>query len=180
MDLHVAQQTPLIEESLAALRTSVRPLLSMDALVRGEGRLVGEALSAVACVNSLFLVSLEVSVEVADTAEAQVTAGAFVGTPQPLCILAVSLQVSNQGRLPGKGPAALRTQVLSVLHVGALVLPLSHQGLEELPADQALVLAAGFVRLPVPLKRLLEGEPPPALRTQEGLFARVDALVRFE
>lgn len=61
----------------------------------------------------------------------------------------------------------------------AFVLPLSHQGLEELPADKALVLAPGLVRLLVPLQRLFEGEPPSALRTQEGLLACVDALVGF-
>lgn len=63
--------------------------------------------------------------------------------------------------------------------MGASVLPLSHQGLEELPADQTLVLAPRLVRLLVPLQRLLEGEPPSALRAQEGLLTRVDALVGF-
>lgn len=124
----------------------------MDALVRCESCSVGEALPAVAGVHSLFLMSLEVPVEVADTAEAQVTARAFVRTLHLVGIFAMGLQVPHQCRLPGKRPATLRTQVLAILHVGALMLPLSHQGLEELPADQALVLASGLVRLLVPLQ----------------------------
>lgn len=152
MDLHVAQQSPLVEESFPALRTNVRPFLLMDALMGGESCPVGEALSTVAGVHSLFLVSLEVPVEVAGTAEAQVTARAFERTLHLVRILTVGLQVSHQCRLPGKRLAALRTQILPVLHVGALVLPLSHHGLEELPADQALILAARLVRLLVPLQ----------------------------
>ena len=152
VDLHVAQQTALVEESLPALRADVRPLLLMDALVCGESCPVGEALSAVAGVHPFFLVSLQVPVEVADTGEAQVTVRAFVRTLHLVGVLAVGLQVSHQRRPPGKRPAALRTQVLSVLHVGAPVLPLSHQGLEELPADQTLVLAPRLVRLLVPLQ----------------------------
>lgn len=107
VDLHVAQQPPLVEESLAALCTCVRPLLLMDSLMCSEGCPVGEALSAVAGVHSFLLVSLEVPVEVAGAAEAQVTAGAFVGALHLVGILAVGLQVSHQCRLPGKRPAAL-------------------------------------------------------------------------
>lgn len=180
VDLHVAQQTPLVEESFSTLRTNVWPLLLMDALMRRESGPVGEVLPAVAGVHSFFSVSLEVFVEVTGTAEAQVTARAFVRAIRLVSILAVCLQVSYQCRLPGKCPATLPTQVLAILHVGALVLLLSHQGLEELTTDQTLVLAPGFVRLLVPLQRLFEGEPPSALRTQEGLLARVDALVSFE
>lgn len=58
----------------------------------------------------------------------------------------------HQCRLPGECPPTLRTQILAVLHVGALVLPLSHQGLEELPADEAFVLTSRLVRLLVPLQ----------------------------
>lgn len=96
MCLHVAQQTPLIEESLPALRANVRPLLLMDALMCGEGRPVGEALATVAGVHSFFLVSLEVSVEVTGTAEAQITARTFVRTLHLVSVLAVGLQVSHQ------------------------------------------------------------------------------------
>lgn len=180
MDLHVAQQPPLVEESFPTLRTNVWPLLLMDALMCGESCPVGEALSAVAGVHSFFSVSLEVFVEVAGTTEAQVTARAFVRVLCLVSILAVGLKVSHQRRLPGKRPATLRTQVLAVLHVGVLVLPLSHQGLEELSADQALVLAPGLVRQLVPLQRLFEGEPPSALRTQEWLLPCVDTLVSFK
>lgn len=180
VDLHVAQQTPLVEKSFSALRTNVWPLLLMDALMRGESGLVGEALPTVAGVHSFFSVSLEVFVEVAGTAEAQVTARAFVRAIRLISILAVGLQVSYQRRLPGKCPATLPTQVLAILHVGALVLLLSHKRLEELSTDQTLVLAPGFVRVLVPLQRLFEGEPPSALRTHEGLLASVDALVSFE
>lgn len=73
----------------------------------GKGCPVGEAFSAVAGVHSFFLVSLEVPVEVAGTAEAQVTVRAFVRTLYLISILTVSLQVSHQCRLPGKRPAAL-------------------------------------------------------------------------
>lgn len=107
VDLHVAQQTPLVEESLAALCAYVRPLLLMDALMCSESCPVGEALSTVAGVHSFFLVSLEVPVEVAGTAEAQVTARAFVRTLHLVSILTVGLQVSHQRRLPGKRPATL-------------------------------------------------------------------------
>lgn len=87
----MAQQTALVEESLAALRTSVWPLFLVDALVCCESCPVGEALPAVANVHSLFLMSLKVPVEVADTAEAQVTARAFVRTLHFVGILAVGL-----------------------------------------------------------------------------------------
>lgn len=70
MDLHVTQQTTLVEESLAALCAYVWPFFLMDALVCCESRLVGKALSTVTGVHSFFLVSLEVPVEVAGTAEA--------------------------------------------------------------------------------------------------------------
>ncbi len=105
MDLHVAQQTPFVEESLAALRACVWPLLLMDALMCSESCPVGEALSAVAGVYSFLLVSLEVPAEVAGTAEAQLTVRAFVRTLHLVSILAVGLQVSHQCRLPGKRPA---------------------------------------------------------------------------
>lgn len=96
MDLHVAQQTTLVEESLAALCARVWPLLLMDALVCSESRSVGKALSTVAGVHSFFLVSLEVSVEVADAAEAQVTVRTFVRTLHLVSFLAVGLQVPHQ------------------------------------------------------------------------------------
>lgn len=107
VDLHVAQQTPLVEESLAALCACVRPLLLMDALMRGESCPVGEALPAVAGVHSFFLVSLEVPVEEAGTAEAQVTARALVRMLHLVSILAVGLHVSHQCGLPGERPATL-------------------------------------------------------------------------
>lgn len=96
MDLHVAQQTTLVEESLPALCACVRPLFLMDALVCRESRSVGEALSAVAGVYSFFLVSLEVPVEVAGTAETQVTARTFVRTLHLIGVLTVGLQVPHQ------------------------------------------------------------------------------------
>lgn len=95
VDLHVAQQTPLVEESLPTLRTDVRPLLLMDALVRGESCPVGEALSTVAGVHPFFLVSLKVPIEVADAGEAQVTVRAFVRTFHLVGVLAVGLQVPH-------------------------------------------------------------------------------------
>lgn len=180
VDLHVAHQPPLIQKPFAALRTNMRPLLLMDALMCSESGPVGKALPAVAGVHPLFSVSLEVPVEVAGTAEAQVAVATSVRVLSLVTVFVVRLQVSHQSRLPGKHAAALRTQVLAVLHVGVLVLPLSHQGLEELSADQALVLAPRLVRLLVPLQRLFKGEPLSTLRAQEGLLACVDALVSFE
>lgn len=88
--------------------------------------------------------------------------------------------MSHQRGLPRKRPAAFRARVLAVLHVGPAVLFQSHGGLEELAADQAVVAAARLVRQLVPLQRLFEGEPAAALRTGEGLLARVDALVCSE
>lgn len=107
VDLHVAQQSPLVEEALPALRANVWPLLLMDALMCSESCPVGEALSAVAGVHSFFSVSLKVLVEVAGTAESQVTARAFIRVLCLAGILTVGLQVSHQRRLPGKCPATL-------------------------------------------------------------------------
>lgn len=107
VDLHMAHQTTLVEESLAALRACVRTLFLMDSLVCCESCPVGEALPAVAGVHSLFLMSLQVSVEVADTAEAQLTVRAFVRTLHLFGVHAMSLQVPHKCRLPGERPAAL-------------------------------------------------------------------------
>lgn len=60
VDLHVAQQTTLVEESLTTLCARVWPVFLMDALVCCECRSVGEALSTVAGVYFFFLVSLQV------------------------------------------------------------------------------------------------------------------------
>lgn len=180
MDFHVAQQTPLVEESLATLHASVWSLFLMDALVCCERCPVGEALSTVAGVHSLFFMSLEVPVEVTGAAEALVTARTFERTLHLVSIPAVGLQVPYQCRLPTERTTTLSTHVLSVLHVAVLVLPLSYKGLEELSADQALVLASGLVCLLVPLQGLFEGETSSALRTEEGLLACVDALVGFQ
>ena len=133
VDLHVVPETPLVEEPLSALCACVRPLPLMDALVGAQSGSVGKALPAVALVHLFFLVGLDVPGEVAGTAEAQVTLRAFVRTLQLVSVFTVSLHVPHQCRLPGKRPATLGAQVCPVLHVGALVLPLSHQGLEELP-----------------------------------------------
>lgn len=179
VDLHVAQQTALVEEALPALCACVRPFFLMDALVRCEGRSVCEALATVAGVYFFLLVSLQVPVEVAGTAEPQVTARAFVRRLVLLGVLSVGLQMPHQCRLPGKSSSTLRTQVLAVFHVGALVLSLGRQGLEELPTDQAFIHPTRLVCLLVPLQRLFERETPPTLRTQEGLLTRVDPLVGF-
>lgn len=129
--------------------------------------------------RSLF-VGQEVLVEVAGRAENLLATRAFVGTLRRLDVLAVCLYVSHQRRLPRKRPAAFRAQVLAVVHVGAAVLLQGQEGLEEPSADEAIVAAAGRVRQLVPLQRLFEGEPAAALRTEEGLLPRVDALVGFE
>lgn len=179
VDLHVARQAALVEEAFPALRTNVRPLFLMRALMRRERRAVGKAFPAAAGVHSLF-VGQEVLVEVAGRAEKLLAMRAFIGTRRHIGGLAVSLYVSHQRRLPGKRPAAFRAQVLAVLHVGAAVLFQSREGLEEPSTDQTIVVAARRVRQLVPLQRLFEGEPAAALRTEEGLLARVDALVCFE
>lgn len=129
--------------------------------------------------RSLF-VGQEVLVEVAGRAENLLATRAFVGTLRHIDVLAVCLDVSHQRRLPRERPAAFRAQVLAVVHVGAAVLLQSQEGLEEPSADEAIVAAAGRVRQLVPLQRLFEGEPAAALRTEEGLLPRVDALVGFE
>lgn len=179
VDLHVAQQATLVEEAFPALGADVRPVFLMRALVRRERRAVGETLPAAAGVRSLF-VGQEVLVEVAGRAENLLAMRAFIGTLRHIDVLAVRLYVSHQRRLPCKRPAAFRAQVLAVLHVGAAVLFQSQEGLEEPSTDQAVVVAAGRVRQLVPLQRLFEGEPAATLRTEEGLLARVDALVCLE
>ncbi|TNN54172.1 hypothetical protein EYF80_035600 [Liparis tanakae] len=187
--LHVAQQAAPVQEALAALSAGVRPLLAVDALVRGERRAAREALAAVAGVRPLLRVRAQVALQVGGAAEAQGAAGAAVGARRRrllvLALLSVLaalalLAVSHQRRLPGEGAAAAGAQVLSVLHVGAAVLPLSRRRLEELSADRALVAAPPAVRVPVPLQRLLEGEAAAALGAQEGLLARVDAAVSVQ
>lgn len=64
--------------------------------------------------------------------------------------------------------------------MGATVLLQSRERLEELAADGAVVAAARVVRQLVSLQRLFEGELAAALRTEEGLLARVGAPVRLE
>lgn len=179
VDLHVAQQAALVQKAFPALRANVRPVFLMRALVRRERRAVGKALPAAAGVRSLF-VGQEVLVEVAGRAENLLAMGTFVGTLRHIDVLAVCLYVSHQRGLPCERPAAFRAQVLAVLHVGAAVLFQSQEGLEEPSTDETIVAAARRVRQLVPLQRLFEGEPAAALRTEEGLLARVDALVRFE
>lgn len=179
VDLHVAQQAALVEKALPALRANVRPVFLMRALMRRERRAVGKAFPAAAGVRSLF-VGQEVLVEVASRAKNLFAMRTFIGTLRHIDVLAVCLYVSHQCGLPCKRSAAFRAQVLAVLHVGAAVLFQSQEGLEEPSADQTVVVAARRVRQLVPLQRLFEGEPAAALRTEEGLIARVDALVCFE
>lgn len=179
VDLHVAQQAALVEKAFPALRADVRPVFLMRALMRRERRAEGKAFPAAAGVRSLF-VGQEVLVEVAGGAENLLAMRAFIGALGRVDVLAVCLNVSHQRGLPRKRPAAFRAQVLAVLHVGAAVLFQSQEGLEEPSTDQAVVVAARRVRQLVPLQRLFEGEPAAALRTEEGLLARVDALVSFE
>lgn len=179
VDLHVAQQAAFVEEAFPALRANVRPVFLVRALMRRERRAVGKAFPAAAGVRSLF-VAQEVLVEVAGRAKNLLTMRAFIGSVRRVDVLAVCLYVSHQRGLPCKRPAAFRAQVLAVLHVGAAVLFQSQEGLEEASADQTVVVAARRVRQLVPFQRLFEGEPPAALRTEEGLLARVDALVCCE
>lgn len=183
VDLHVAQQASLVEEPFPALRARVRPVFLVDALVCGEGRPVGEALAAVAGVLLFLLVGAEVPAEVAGAAEAQVAVRAFIRTRRlvvVVVVLAVGLQMPDQCRLPGEGPSALGAQILAVLHVAALMIPLSRRGFEVLPADHAFVFTSRPVRLLVPLQRLLGGEAPPTLRTQKGLLPAVEEPVGFQ
>lgn len=125
MDLHVALQAPLIQETLATLLALVRTFLLVDALVSFECGLVGKALSTHTSMQSLFFVSQKVPVEVGHTAERQVTMGAFVRTFRLVSVLPVGLKVPHQGRLPGKCPATLGTQVFPILHMGALMFSMS-------------------------------------------------------
>lgn len=179
MDLHVAQQAAPVEKSFATLRANVRAVFLVGALVRRECGTVGKAFPAAAGVRS-FSVGLEVLAEVADRAENQLAVRAFAGSRRRVRLLAVRLYVPHQCGLPRERPAAFRAQVLAVLHVGAAVLLQSRQRLEDLAAYGAVIVAAGVVRQLVPFQRLFEGEPAAALRTEEGLLARVDTLVRFK
>lgn len=179
VDLHVAQQAALVEKAFPALRANMRTVFLMRALMRRERRAVGEAFPAAAGVRTLF-VSQEMLVEVAGRAKNQLAMRTFIGTLLHVDVLAVRLYVSHQRGLPCKRPAAFRAQVLAVLRVGAAVLFQSQEGLEGPSTDQTIVVAARRVRQLVPLQRLFEGEPATALRTEEGLLARVGALVCFE
>lgn len=78
VDLHVAQKTSLVEEALATLCAHVWPFFLMNTLVCSKSCSVGKALSTVAGMDSFLLVSLEMPVEVAGTAETQITARTFV------------------------------------------------------------------------------------------------------
>lgn len=62
VDLHVVEQAAPVQEALAALCAHVRPLLLVDALVRGECRAVGKAFAAAARVRPLLPVGLQVLV----------------------------------------------------------------------------------------------------------------------